>query len=66
MLHGEQGFNYHAMAFAGDTLRFEQRIDDLYEKKKGALEFVIRQTRVSNQHGTLEAELRGVTEMRRV
>jgi len=64
LLHGEQQFTYHAMAHAGDVLTFEQRIDDIYDKKAGALEFVVRLTRVSNQHGALVAELRGVTVMR--
>lgn len=64
LLHGEQGFTYHAMAFAGDTLTFEQRIDDIYDKKGGALEFVVRKTRVSNQRAELVAELRTVTVMR--
>ena len=64
LLHGEQQFTYHAMAHAGDVLTFEQRIDDIYDKKAGALEFVVRLTRVSNQHGALVAELRSVTVMR--
>jgi acyl dehydratase len=61
ILHGEQGFTYHAMAHAGDRLRFEQRIEDIYDKKNGALEFVVRKTRVSNQRGALVAEMRCVT-----
>ena len=64
LLHGEQGFTFHAMAYAGDTLRFEQRIDDIYDKKGGALEFAVRKTRVTNQRGELVAELRCVTVMR--
>ena len=64
LLHGEQGFTYHRMAFAGDTLHFEQRIDDIYEKKGGALEFVVRKTRVTNQRGEDVAELRAVTVIR--
>ena len=64
LLHGEQGFTYHRMAFAGDTLRFEQRIDDIYDKKGGALEFVVRKTRVTNQRGEDVAELRAVTVIR--
>jgi len=64
LLHGEQGFKYHTMAYAGDTLTFEQRIDDIYDKKGGALEFVVRKTRVSNQRRELVAELRCVTVMR--
>ena len=61
VLHGEQHFEYHAMAFAGDTLTFEPRIEDLYEKKGGALRFAVRHTRVTNQHGGLVAELRCLT-----
>jgi acyl dehydratase len=64
ILHGEQGFSYHSMAHAGDTLTFEQRIDDIYDKKNGALEFVVRKTRVSNQRAELVAELRCVTVVR--
>ena len=64
LLHGEQGFTYHAMAYAGDTLTFEQRIEDIYDKKNGALEFVVRKTRVTNQRNELVAELRCVTVMR--
>ncbi|WP_234196836.1 MULTISPECIES: MaoC family dehydratase N-terminal domain-containing protein [Pseudacidovorax] len=64
LLHGEQGFAYHRLAHAGDRLRFAQRIEDIYDKKGGALEFVVRQTRVSNQRGEHVADLRSVTVMR--
>jgi acyl dehydratase len=64
VLHGEQAFTYHAMAYAGDVLQFSQRIEDIYDKKNGALEFVVRKTQVTNQHGALIAELRGVTVQR--
>ena len=61
VLHGEQRFTYHAMAFAGDTLTFQQRIADIYAKKGGLLEFVVRETRVTNQHGQHIADLHGIT-----
>jgi acyl dehydratase len=64
LLHGEQGFTYHRMAHAGDVLSFEQRIADIYDKKGGALEFVERITRVSNQRGEHVADLRAVTVLR--
>jgi len=64
LLHGEEGFSYRGMAYAGDTLTFEQRIEDIYDKKNGALEFVERKTRVTNQRGEEIAELRCVTVMR--
>lgn len=64
VLHGEQGFTYHGMAHAGDTLTFRQRIEDIYDKKNGALEFVVRKTSVTNQHGEPVADLRCVTVVR--
>jgi acyl dehydratase len=64
VLHGEQEFTCHAMAYAGDRLSFEQRIADIYDKKNGALEFVVRETRVTNQDNVLVAELRGITVVR--
>lgn len=60
ILHGEQSFTYHRMAYAGDTLHFEARIADIYDKKGGALEFVVRETRVTNQNGEHVADLRSV------
>jgi acyl dehydratase len=64
LLHGEQGFTYHRLAHAGDVLRFEQRIADIYDKKNGALEFVERITRIANQRGEHVADLRAVTVLR--
>ena len=64
LLHGEQHFRYHAMAYAGDSLRFEPRVADIYDKKGGALEFVRRETTVTNQHGALVAEMTCVTVVR--
>ena len=64
LLHGEQGFTYHRMAYAGDVLRFEQRIADIYDKKGGALEFVERITHITNQRGEPVADLRAVTVLR--
>jgi acyl dehydratase len=64
VLHGEQRFTYHAMAYAGDTLHFEQRIANIYAKKGGLLEFIQRETRVTNQHGQHVADLHGITVVR--
>ena len=64
ILHGEQRFTYHALCFAGDTLSFDARITDIYSKKGGALEFVVRDTTVTNQHGTHVADLHAVTVVR--
>jgi len=61
ILHGEQGFVFHRVPQAGDRLTFRQRIEDIYDKKGGALEFIVRATQVTNQHGQPVAELRAVT-----
>ncbi|WP_448680852.1 MaoC family dehydratase N-terminal domain-containing protein [Pseudomonas nicosulfuronedens] len=58
ILHAEQEFDYHRMAFAGDVLTFETRIADVYEKKGGALQFVVQETRVTNQDGEHVADIR--------
>jgi len=60
ILHGEQSFTYHRMAYAGDVLHLRTTIEDIYDKKNGALEFVVRNTRVTNQDGEHIADLRSV------
>lgn len=55
--HAEQSFTYHALAYAGDSLVLERRIVDVYTKKGGALEFVVKQTDVK-RGGELLAEAR--------
>jgi acyl dehydratase len=58
ILHAEQEFEYHRMAFAGDVLTFDTHIADVYEKKGGALQFVVQETRVTNQDGEHVADIR--------
>lgn len=60
LLHGEQGFVYHRPACVGDTITVRSTIEDIYDKKNGALEFVVKTSRASNQHGELVAALRAV------
>lgn len=64
VLHGEQTFDYHGSACAGDRLTFETRITDIFAKKGGALEFVVKETTVKNQAGAAVATLRGVVVVR--
>jgi len=64
VLHGEQSFRYHAMAHAGERLSFAPRIADIYDRKGGALEFVVRETEVKKADGTRVAELKTVTVVR--
>jgi len=60
LLHGEQGFSYHRPACVGDTVTVRSTITDIYDKKNGALEFVIKTSRATNQRDELVAELRTV------
>lgn len=64
VLHGEQRFDYHAPVCAGDTLRFQSKVSDIYDKKGGALEFVVNDTRVTNQLGEHVADLHSVIVVR--
>lgn len=56
-LHAAQEFHYHHPAYAGDTLTFDVKVRDVYEKKNGELEFLVKETRVTNQRGTHIADL---------
>lgn len=59
-LHAAQSFECHEPCFAGDTLTFAARVNDVYSKKNGALYFVSRITRVTNQHGRHVVDLQAV------
>jgi len=58
VLHGEQGFTYHALAYAGDTLTLSPEITDVFSKRGGALQFLVRRTAVERVGGGPVAELR--------
>jgi len=60
LLHGEQSFTYHQPACVGDTVTVTSRIEDIYDKKNGALEFVVKASKAVNQRGELVAEMRSV------
>lgn len=64
VLHGEQRFVYHRLAHAGDALTFEQRVADIYDRKGGLLEFMVRETRVTNQRREPVADLVTTTVVR--
>ncbi|MEF9949470.1 MAG: MaoC family dehydratase N-terminal domain-containing protein, partial [Comamonas sp.] len=57
-------FSYHRVACAGDTLTVQSTVDDIYAKKNGALEFVVKSSRATNQHHELVAEMRSVIVVR--
>lgn len=64
MLHGEQNFKYYAVSCSGDTLTFESQISDVYSKKEGALDFIVKDTRVTDQNRRHVADLRSVMVVR--
>lgn len=57
LLHGEQGFRYHAPVAEGDVLTFAGRVTDVSDKKGGALTMVKTETAVTNQRGEHVADL---------
>lgn len=57
ILHGEQSFAYHGTVCAGDVITFETHLADIYDKKNGTLEFVLRKSRATNQLGQCVADL---------
>ena len=64
VLHGEQVFTYHSTAHAGDTLIATSTISDIYSKKGGALDFVVKDTAVTRADGSTVADLRAVLVVR--
>ena len=63
MLHGEQIFTYHKPVYAGDTLDFDGQVTDIYDKKNGALQFIVKDVKVSRQ-GEAVCDLRTVIVIR--
>jgi acyl dehydratase len=64
ILHGEQSFTYQAPVCAGDTVTVLSRISDIYARKGGALEFIVKDSTVTNQHGVAVAAMRSVIVVR--
>lgn len=60
LLHGEQSFTYYHPVCVGDSISVSSRIDDIYSKKNGFLEFVVKLSSATNQNGQLVAEMRTV------
>lgn len=53
VLHGAQDFEYLGQIYAGDSITQTAKILDMFDKKNGALEFVVLQSEYTNQHGEL-------------
>jgi acyl dehydratase len=64
VLHGEQEFSYRRMVYAGERITVRSTIADIYDKKNGALEFVVKQSQALDQNQDVVAELRCVVVIR--
>lgn len=56
ILHGEQRFDYHRSACAGERLTVASRIADIYDKKGGTLQFVVKETSIADARGIAVAD----------
>ena len=64
ILHGEQHYDYYAPVFVGDRITCQQKVTDMYDKKGGALWFVVSETSLKDQSGKLVAKGTGITVVR--
>jgi hypothetical protein len=58
ILHADQSFTYHSPVHVGDTLTFEARVTDVFEKKNGLLTFIVQEVHVVNQDAVTVADIR--------
>ena len=64
ILHGEQHYDYLAPVFVGDKVTCQQKIVDIYDKKGGALWFIVSETAMTNEAGKMVAKATGITVVR--
>jgi acyl dehydratase len=58
-LHGEQEYEYLAPVYAGDVLTVTCAIKDIYNKRNGALEFIVLEMEYHKSTGELAARSLG-------
>jgi acyl dehydratase len=58
ILHGEEHYDYFGPICVGDVITTEVKISDIYEKKGGALEFVLTELEMRNQFDERVCKLR--------
>jgi len=56
ILHGSQDFEYYEPICAGDSITVTARVADIFDKKGGALDFVVMEFSYTNQAGELVAK----------
>lgn len=66
VLHGEQEFNYHHTAHAGDELSSSSVVTDVFEKKGGALQFMVSETPIVDQDGATVVTMRNTLVVRQL
>lgn len=64
VLHGEQSFEYHKQIYAGDRVTLTTRTSEIFDKKGGALEFIVQDTEAVDDTGMLFGTMRVVTVIR--
>jgi acyl dehydratase len=57
-MHGEQAFTIHRPIVAGDVLTGRQKVVDGYDRKSGALTFVVTETTLRDQYDAPVTDLR--------
>ncbi len=45
VLHAEQAFEHHAPVFAGDSIEVSREVAEIFDKKDGAMTFIVVDTR---------------------
>ena len=58
ILHADQSFTYLRPVHVGDRLTFHGVVSDMFEKRNGALKFVVQDVHVFNQQDERVAEIR--------
>ncbi|MGI9292717.1 MAG: MaoC family dehydratase N-terminal domain-containing protein [Pseudomonadales bacterium] len=55
VLHGSQEFEYRGFIYAGDVISVTTSITDMFDKKNGAMDFVVLEHTFTNQDGAMVA-----------
>lgn len=64
VLHAEQQFDFIEPVRAGDSITVERRVMDIYDKREGALEFVVIESVLSNEARAVVGRSRQVVMVR--
>lgn len=48
LLHGDERYFYDGLLFANETVQFSTKVLDFYDKKGGAMEFVVLQSEITH------------------